>query len=153
LPPRPVSIKALSSSPPINFYSTDHSPLAGYKRGIKSMVSQMAMLKRLLLTGLFTVILDISTTRGQTVVSLQECIDRALEQNLDFNHAKQCLKKILESVNEAAKVTSYVRRLQIMQPKEAVVYNVSATYYKIQTLTEHSAFLKENLESNQKLIS
>src|SRR5699024_5524671 len=54
---------------------------------------------------------------------------------------------------KAAKVSTDVSQLQIMQTKEEVVYNVSATYYNIQTLTEQEAVLKENLESNEKLIS
>ena len=182
----------------------------------------MTMLKRLLLMGLLTMMAGISTTHAQTVLSLQECIDRALERNLDVEHAKQGLKKTRESVDEvasglypqveatgsyqynlklptelvpaeifggepgtyrevslsspqnltgtiqlnqvlfdgqllmglkAAKVSTDVSRLQIMQTKEEVVYNVSATYYNIQTLTELEVVLKENLESNEKLIS
>lgn len=186
------------------------------------MNSQMTMLKRLLLTGLLTVMVGISTTHAQTVLSLQKCIDRALERNLDVEHAKQGLKKTRGSVSEAAsglypqieasgsyqynlklptelvpaeifggepgtyrevslsspqtmtgtiqlnqvlfdgqllmglkaaKVSTDVSRLQIMQTKEEVVYNVSATYYNIQTLTEQEVVLKENLKSNEKLIS
>ncbi|HLR25085.1 MAG TPA: TolC family protein, partial [Fodinibius sp.] len=183
---------------------------------------RMDTLRVLLLAVLLTVIAGISTTHAQTMLSLQECIDRALERNLDVEHAKQGLKKTRESVDEvasglypqveatgsyqynlklptelvpaeifggepgtyrevslsspqnltgtiqlnqvlfdgqllmglkAAKVSTDVSRLQIMQTKEEVVYNVSATYYNIQTLTEQVAVLKENLESNKKLIS
>src|SRR5699024_5350658 len=208
------------------------APMARFVKGSLKFTSRkfsgdkygfrMDTLRVLLLAVLLTVMAGISTTHAQTMLSLQECINRALVQNLDVKHAKFGLEKARESVDEvasglypqieatgsyryhlelptelvpaeifggepgtyrevslsspqtvtgavqlnqvlfdgqllmglkAAKVSTDVSRLQIMQTKEEVVYNVSATYYNIQTLTEQEAVLKENLGSNEKLVS
>lgn len=187
-----------------------------------SRILKTNTLRGLLLMVLLTVMGGISTTHAQTTLSLQECINRALEQNLNVKYAKQGLEKARESVDEvasglypqieatgsyryhlkmptqlvpaeifggepgtyrevslsspqtvtgtielnqvlfdaqlfmelkAAQVSTDISRLQILQTKEEVIYNISATYYNIQTLTEQIVVLKDNIESNEKLIA
>jgi len=171
---------------------------------------------------LFVTTLSVSTIHAQNILSLQECINRGLEHNLDVKYAKQGLKKDREYVDEvagqlypqveasgsyqyhfelptelvpaeifggkpgtyrevslsspqavtssiqlnqvifdglllmdlkAAKVSTDVSQLQIIQSKEKVVYKISSTYYKIQVLTKQLNVLSENLENNKKLLS
>ncbi|MFD2935648.1 TolC family protein [Spirosoma flavum] len=53
---------------------------------------------------------------------------------------------------KAAKASRTLSALQTQKIKEDVAYNVSATYYNLQTTTQQIAFLRSNLTSTERLI-
>jgi outer membrane protein TolC len=53
---------------------------------------------------------------------------------------------------KAAKVGQEVASLQTMQTKEDVSYNVSVTYYNLQTVAQQRSFLRSNLAATERLI-
>jgi outer membrane protein TolC len=54
---------------------------------------------------------------------------------------------------KAAKVAVGVNELQIRASKEDVVYNVSATYYNIQSILKQQALVRENLTTDEALLN
>jgi outer membrane protein TolC len=53
---------------------------------------------------------------------------------------------------KAAKVAVHLNELQIRSSKEDLVYNVSATYYNIQSILKQQALVKENLATDEALL-
>jgi outer membrane protein TolC len=53
---------------------------------------------------------------------------------------------------KAAKVSQEVASLQTRQTKEEVAYNVSVTYYNLQTVSQQMTFLSSNLAATERLI-
>ena len=53
---------------------------------------------------------------------------------------------------KAAKVSQEVASLQTRQTKEEVAYNVSVTYYNLQTVAQQMTFLGSNLAATERLI-
>jgi outer membrane protein len=53
---------------------------------------------------------------------------------------------------KAAKVAVLVNEFQIRSSKEDLVYNVSATYYNIQSILKHQSLVKENLATDEALL-
>ena len=53
---------------------------------------------------------------------------------------------------KAAKVAVQVNELQIRSSKEDLVYNVSATYYNIQSILKQQSLVKENLATDEALL-
>ncbi len=53
---------------------------------------------------------------------------------------------------KAARVSREVASLQTVQTREDVAYNVSATYYSLQTVAQQMAFLRSNLAATDRLI-
>lgn len=54
---------------------------------------------------------------------------------------------------KAAKVATRLNELQIRATKEDIVYNVSATYYNLQTIDRSLAIQQKNLENQDRLIA
>jgi len=53
---------------------------------------------------------------------------------------------------KAAKVAVHLNELQIRSSKEDLVYNVSATYYNIQSILKQQTLVKENLATDEALL-
>jgi outer membrane protein len=65
---------------------------------------------------------------------------------------QQLYNQSLMIATRAAKASRNLSALQTQKVKEDVAYNVSATYYNLQTTAQQIAFLRSNLASTERLI-
>ena len=65
---------------------------------------------------------------------------------------QQLYNQSLMIATKAAKASRNLSALQTQKVKEDVAYNVSATYYNLQTTAQQIAFLRSNLVSTERLI-
>ncbi|CAN5471284.1 TolC family protein [soil metagenome] len=65
---------------------------------------------------------------------------------------QQLYNQSLMIATKAAKASRNLSALQTQKVKEDVAYNVSATYYNLQTTAQQIAFLRTNLASTERLI-
>ncbi|MCK8494456.1 TolC family protein [Spirosoma sp. RP8] len=65
---------------------------------------------------------------------------------------QQLFNQSLLIATKAAKASRDLSALQTQKTKEDVAYNVSATYYNLQTTAQQIAFLRTNLASTERLI-
>lgn len=65
---------------------------------------------------------------------------------------QQLFNQSLKIATKAAKASRDLSALQTQKTKEDVAYNVSATYYNLQTTAQQIAFLRNNLAATERLI-